>query len=159
MIDHGPEVAVGRVVDAQLAIGAGAVVEHVFDGLDVCGRAEFVDLFGHQFQKFAHELAGRHFFILAEVDHLAVQPIAHGPPLVLQNQFPPVDPKRHVPAAQLPEPEHDGLEQGRDGDGLIGPRADVADSEFQSGVLVVRAYVPPNFAGVGNAAGIDQRTN
>ena len=51
-------------------------------------------------------------------------------------------------------PEHEGLAEGGDGDGLVDARADVTDTELQGGVDAMGTHVPPDLAGVGDAAGV-----
>ena len=54
--------------------------------------------------------ARRQFLLLAEVDQLAVEAVAHRPPLVLLDQVGGVDPEGDVVAPQLPQLGHDRLQ-------------------------------------------------
>ena len=44
MVDDGLDIAVIGLVHAQLAVGAGAVTQHILDHPDVLANAEFFDL-------------------------------------------------------------------------------------------------------------------
>lgn len=72
--------------------------------------------------------AGGQLRLLAEVDHFAVQPVAGGASFVFVEQFLDIDTVGDVSLAQLPAPEHKGLEEGGDGGGFIDGRADVTDA-------------------------------
>ncbi len=48
MIHHGLEVAIGAVEDTQLAVGAGAVHQHLLNRLQIGANAEFVNFFADQ---------------------------------------------------------------------------------------------------------------
>ena len=58
----------------------GLLIDHVVDKL----------------QQLQHEIAHRHFLLFTEVDHFAVQAIAHRPPLVLLNQHTAIKPEPKV---------------------------------------------------------------
>ena len=58
----------------------------------------------------------------AEVDHLAVQALLEGAELVLLDHRPLVDAHAEVPLEQAVELGHQGLDEGRDGDRLLGPQ-------------------------------------
>ena len=77
------------------------------------------------------QLARRQLLLLAEVDQLAVEPVAHRAPLVLLDQRRGVDAERQVVAPQLPDLRDDRLEDRRDADRLLDARADVADAELE----------------------------
>src|SRR5271163_382402 len=62
----------GFPVDAQLAIGARAAVEDVVDALDLLAAAEFVHGLVHEAEVLENQVAGGHFFLLAEINQLAV---------------------------------------------------------------------------------------
>ena len=87
-------------------------------------------------------VARRQLLLLAEVDQLAVEAVAHRPPLVLLDQRRRVDAERHVVAPQLPQLGDDRLEDGRDAHRLVDPRADVADAELQRRVTASSAARP-----------------
>ena len=53
---------------------------------DLFARAEIVEHVVDEIQQLQHEISCRHFFLFAEIDHLAFQSPAHCTPLVLLNQ-------------------------------------------------------------------------
>src|SRR4030095_7629311 len=99
-------------------------------------------------QQLADELAGGQLLALAEVDQLAVQPVAHRAPLVLLDQGSGIYPEGEVVVAKLPELPDDRLEDRADAHRLRYPGADVADPKFERGIAPARAYVPPDLGGV-----------
>lgn len=142
------------MVDAQLAVGAGAVGEDLLDGRDLLFDAQFGDLFADEVDQFAHQGAGGQLGLLAEVDHFAVETVAGGAPFVLVDQLFGEDTEGDVSLTQLPVPEHEGLTKCGDGDGLVDAGTEITDAKFQSWIEVMGAHVPPDLAGVGDAAGI-----
>ena len=97
---------------------------------------------------------GRKFLLLAKFDHSAVQPIAGGAPFVFIDQLFGKDSESDVALVQSPVPEHEGLAEGGNGDRFVETWADFTDAKLQCWVDTKGAYVPPDFTGVGDAAGV-----
>ena len=76
----------GLVEDAQLAVRAGAFFQDPVDVADLLAAAEFVHHVVDELQDLADQVAHRHLRLLAEIDHLAVEAVARGAPLVLHDQ-------------------------------------------------------------------------
>src|SRR6266545_3916774 len=145
------EISARRLVDAQLSVGAGAVVQDPLDACDFLPRAELVDHVVHELEHFARELAKRNFLLLAEVDQLALDAIADGAPLVFEDQGATVAAPPDVLRAQLVELDADRLDQRGDRHGLVHAHRDVADAKLDRLEEGVRADVPPDLLAVVDA--------
>src|SRR5205085_8873628 len=129
-VDHWLEVARLRVY-GQLPVGARAFLQDPLDVVHRPPRAQLVDHVVHELAQLLGQVPGRHLGLLAEVDELAVEAVAHGAPAVLRDEV------RHVlaePEVALAQPQQlatDGLDQRGQADGLLHPRRGVADPELQ----------------------------
>src|SRR6187402_2416260 len=88
--DDGLEVTTGLLIDAQLPVGAGAMLENPADVVDLVAAAQLVDDVVDELEVFEDEFALGHLALAAEVDELAVDAVAGGAPLVLHDQRPAV---------------------------------------------------------------------
>src|SRR5579871_786244 len=156
LIDDVFQVA-GALEGGELAVGARPLLHNAIGVFYFLAAAKLIDdIADEPFDKFTYQVARWDFRLLAEIDQLAVESVAHGAPLVLFDQVEGVDAEGHIVAAQLPQLGDDGLEDGGDADRLVDARADIADAELQRRVRVVRAHVPPDFRAVGDGVGGDQ---
>src|SRR6476646_404653 len=80
----------GLPVDAELAVGAGAVLEDRVHVVDVLPAPQRVHHVVDERQQLEREIEPRHFGLLAEVDQAAVEPPARGAPLVFLDERPAV---------------------------------------------------------------------
>src|SRR6266545_2485377 len=156
VLDHRLE-APGLAVDTELPVGAGALPEEGVDVLDLGARAELVDHVVDELQQLQRQLPHRHLSQLAEVDQLAVDAPAHGPPLVLADQAGQVLAEAEVPRPQDQELGADRLDQRGDAHDLVHPGARVADAELDGRVLPVRSQVPPDLLAIVDAVGPHQQ--
>src|SRR4051812_8072869 len=86
LVDDRPEVS-GPVVHGKLAVGAGAASHDLEGVLHFAPTAELVhDVVDEPLQHLRNQFASRQLLRLAEVDELAIQSEAHGPPLILVHQ-------------------------------------------------------------------------
>src|SRR5437764_725083 len=86
LIDH--VLQVGRAGEGgELAVGAGALLQDAEGVLDLRPTAQVVDHVADEpLDQLAQQVAGRELLLLAQVQQLAVEPVAHRPPLVLVDQ-------------------------------------------------------------------------
>src|SRR5579863_1498876 len=86
VIDHRFQVAVGFFEDLELAVGAGAGLENLAYAFNGFAASEFVDHRIDQGKILLDQVALWNLLLLAEVDKLAVEPIAHGAEFILHQQ-------------------------------------------------------------------------
>src|SRR5262245_28661231 len=149
----------GLLVNAKLAVGAGAVGQDPVDPLDFLARAQLVHDVVHELEHLLRQFAEGDFNFLAKIDELPVDPVAAGPPLVLQDQRAAVPPPAQVLGAQLVELDADRLDERRDRDRLVGAHRDVADAELDRLEEGVRPHVPPDLLAVVDAFCLDQEVH
>src|ERR1700724_1179269 len=101
VVDDSLEVSPGRLIGPELPVGAGPVGQDPVYRPDLAAGTQLVDDVVHEFQHLAHELPKRHLDLFAEVDHLAVDPVTAGAPLVLEDERSPVPPEPQVLLAEL----------------------------------------------------------
>src|SRR5437764_6513641 len=123
--------------------------------LDLLTRAEFIDDIINEIQQLANQIDHGHFFVLAKVDHLALQSITHGAPLVFLNQHPAIQTKAKVSIHELVEFGDNSLKQRGNRDGVVNTRRNVADAKFQGWEERMGTAVPPNLFAVVDAARLD----
>src|SRR6185503_13884791 len=99
-------------------------------------------------EQLQNQVAHRHFLLLTEIDHLAVETPTHCAPLVFLNQHAPVKAETEVLFNQHVELRDDRLKQRGDGNRIVNARGDVADSKFKGGEKWMRANIPPNLFAV-----------
>ena len=87
--------------DAQLFFRGSAPLENRVNMLDLLARPEFVHHVVNKVQQLENQIARRHFFLLAKVDHLAVDSPTHGAPFVFLNQHAPVKAKAKILARSV----------------------------------------------------------
>ena len=133
------------------------VLQNLVDVIQFFARIEFVHHIVDELQIFQHQVARRNFLLLAEIDQLAVEPIARRPPLVLHDQRAAIETESLVRGVQLVQLGDGGLNQRRQRDGLVHPHGNVAHPEFQRVEEWMRPNVPPDFLGVVDAVGLDQQ--
>ena len=78
VIDHRSQVAFGFFEDLELAVGSGTGGHHLADAVDGFPAAQLVHRRIDQGEILLDEVAQRHLLLLAEVEQLALQPVAHG---------------------------------------------------------------------------------
>src|SRR5580704_16599097 len=86
----------GFLVDAKLALGAGAFAQNCVHVLDGAAAAEIVDNIIDEFEQFGGELAHRDFRFFAEIDELALDAITRGTPLIFLDEGAPIQTEAHV---------------------------------------------------------------
>src|SRR5205814_9570920 len=123
--------------------------------LDLFPRAEFIDDIINEIQQLANQIDHGHFFVLAKVDHLALQPITHGAPFDFLNQHPAIQTKAKISIHEQVECGDNSLKQRGNGDGIVNARRNVADAKLQSWEERMRATVPPDLFAVVDAARLD----
>src|SRR6266705_72876 len=72
--------------DAQLPIGAGAMLQHAVNVSNFFPAVELVDNIVHKFQVFEDEIAFVDFAFLAEINQFAADAVARSAPLVFHNK-------------------------------------------------------------------------
>src|SRR5438445_4043969 len=154
-LDDRPRVA-ALLQDPELAVRAGALGQDRIHVLDRLPRTQVVDHVVDELDQLDREVAHRHLGLLAEVDELAIDPVADRPPLVLGDQRRHVLAETQVSLAQLEELGADGLHQCRKTDRLLEPGRHVAHPELEGGKGRVRSQVPPDLLPVVDRPGLDQ---
>ena len=104
-----------------------------------------------------NKVALGNLFLLAEVDQLALETVAHRAEFVLHQQRARVLTVIDVPLVQLPQLARCGLDQRRNRDRLLGAQRYVAHPDLHRIEERVRTNVPPDFLGVVDAVGLDQK--
>ena len=84
------------LVDAKLALGAGAFAQNCVHVLDGAAAAEIVDDVIDEFEQFGGELAHRDFRFLAEIDELAFDAVTRGTPFIFLDKGAPIQTEAHV---------------------------------------------------------------
>src|SRR5260370_8402245 len=105
MFHDGAQVA-GLLVDAKLALGAGALVENGVHVLDGAAAAEVVDHVVDEGEQLDGKVAHGHFGLLAEIDELTLDAVASGAPLGFFDEVAAVNPKALL-AVSAAMPLHD----------------------------------------------------
>src|SRR5205085_2779055 len=123
--------------------------------LDLFARAEIIDDIVNEIQQLANQIDHGNFFVLAKVDHLALQPVTHGAPFVFLNQHPAIQTKAKISIHELVEFGDNSLKQRGDGDSIVNACRNVADAKLQSWEKRMRAAVPPDLFAVVDATGLD----
>lgn len=95
-IDDGVEIAAGFFKNLQLLVGGGTSFEHRVDVLDLFSRIQRVNHLINEIKQLADEVLHRNFFLLAEVEQLAVKAVADRPPLVFEDKAAMVDAEPEV---------------------------------------------------------------
>src|SRR5713101_4976405 len=139
----------GLLVDAKLALGAGAFVENGVDVLDGAAAAELVDNIVDKGKQLDGEIAHGHFAFLAEVDEFTFDAVARGAPFVFFDEGAAIDAKAHITGVKAMQLHDDGLRESGDSDGFFDFGGDVAHAELESAERGMGANVPPDlFAAV-----------
>src|SRR5437763_57601 len=100
MSEEEPQTHEQIAADYNLPLGAAAVLEDGEGVFHFLARPQLVDHVGQKpLQQLVDQFARRHLALLAQVQELAVQPVAHGPPLVLLDQPRGINAKGQVVAA------------------------------------------------------------
>src|SRR5580698_1184564 len=110
MFHHRFQVA-GLLIDAQLALGAGAVLENRMDVFDGAPTAKIVDDVIHEFEQLESELAHGDFGLFAEIDELAFDTVARGAPFIFFDQGAAVESVTLVALVEAMEFYDDGLRE------------------------------------------------
>ncbi len=95
--------------------------------------------------------------LFAEVNELAVEPIAHRAPLVFFDERGGINAEGQVVTAQLPQFINDGLKNSGDTDSFIHARADITNAKFERRIFRIGARIPPNLRGIGDTVRADER--
>src|SRR5216684_6957881 len=139
----------GLLVDAKLALGAGAFVENGVDVLDGAAAAELVDNIVDKGKQLDGEIAHGHFAFLAEVDEFTFDAVARGAPFVFFDEGAAIDAKAHITGVKAMQLHDDGLRESGDSDGFFDFGGHVAHAELESAERGMGANVPPDlFAAV-----------
>src|SRR6185503_12368835 len=106
-----------------------------------------------------NQIAGWHFLLFAEVDHLAIKSITNRTPLVFLNQQAPVEPKSEVPLHEQVELSHNSLKQRGNRNCIVHSSGDVADAKLKSREERMRPHVPPNLLAVVDTTGLNKQVD
>src|SRR5580658_8554197 len=104
------------LIDAQLALRAGAVLENRMDVFDGAPAAEVVHDVIHEFEQLDGELAHGYFGLFAEIDELAFDAVAGGAPFVFFDQGAAVEPIALIALVEAMEFYDDSLRERGNGD-------------------------------------------
>src|SRR5216684_5789698 len=144
MFHDGAQVA-GLLVDAKLALGAGALVENGVHVLDGAAAAEVVDHVVDEGEQLDGKVAHGHFGLLAEIDELAFDAVASGAPLVFFDEGAAVNAEAHVAGVEAMQLDDEGLGERGDGHSFFDFGGDIAHAELERAERRMRAHVPPDF--------------
>ena len=158
VVDDGVEAA-GLGVDGELPVGARALAEDGADALEVVLRLEDLGRLRDELEDLPDQRADRDLLLLAEVDELAVEPVAHRAPLVLLDQRARVLAEREVAAVEQVELAHQRLDERRDGDGVVDARRHVADADLDGVEEGMGPHVPPDLLGVVDTARLHEQVD
>src|SRR5580700_7454186 len=118
---------------------------------------ELVDDVVHELQQLLDEVAHRNLSLATEVDQLAVDAVAHCPPLVLGDQVRHVPPEAEVVPPQLQHLRTYRLRQRRQANGFVDTCGRVADPKLQGRVQMVRSQIPPDLLAVVDAVRLHEQ--
>src|SRR6266849_6852382 len=155
MFHDGAQVA-GLLVDAKLALGAGALVENGVNVLDGAAAAEVVDHVVDEGEQLDGKIAHGHFGLLAEIDELAFDAVASGAPLVFFDERTAVQAEAHISSVQAMQLDDDGLGERGDGHGFFNLSGDIAHAELEGAERWMRANVPPDLLAGVDAVELDE---
>src|SRR5688572_22180253 len=155
VLHHCFEIA-GLPEDGELTIGAGALRQHRMHVVDRVPAPELVEHVVDEPEQLERQIAHRHLGALAEVDQLSLEAPAGGPPLVLFDQRPAIQPEALVAGVELVQLDDNRLAQRGDHDRRFRLGGDVADPELEGAELRMRPHVPPDLGRVLDAMEIDQ---
>src|SRR2546425_4245256 len=127
--------------------------------LDLFARAEIVEYVVDEVQQLANQIFYRNFLLLAEINHLPVEPPTHGAPFVFLDQHAAIEAETEILIDQFVELGDDGLEERGDSDCVVNARGNIADAKLQCGKEWMRPVIPPNFLAVVDAAGPNQQVD
>src|SRR5271166_954676 len=147
----------GLVVNLELAVGAAAHLQHLVDVVNLVARSQFVDNVVDQVQIFEHQSFDRYFFLFAEVDELAFQPVTACAKLVFADQRAAVNAVALVGRMQLPQHGSSGLNQRGDCQRLVQPHGKIAHSHFDCLEEWMRPDVPPYLLTIVDAVRLHQQ--
>src|ERR1700730_9832297 len=145
------------LIDAELPLGAGALVQNGVHILDGAAAPQLIDRVSHEPQQLGSELAHGHFRLFAKVDQLAFDPVACRAPLVLFDERATIQPETHVSLIEPMQLDDDRLGERGDGHGLFHLRGHVAHPELQVSKSGMRPDIPPDFFPVVDAVQLDQQ--
>ena len=140
-----------------LAIGASAALHDCVDVFALFPRSEIVDDIINKVEQFQDELGGIDFLFAAEVDHLALNAISRGTPLVLHDECATIRAEPKILRAKLVQLCGDGLHECRQANRLVGAHRDIADADFEGWEYRMRAHIPPDLAPSVDAASLDKK--
>ena len=95
--------------------------------------------------------------ISPEIDQLAIEAIAPGPPAVLVDQPARIHSKCDILLAQLVQFDDDSLHQRRQRDGILHAGLRIADAEFDGVEKGMEPNIPPNLFRIVDAIGGDEK--
>src|SRR5579872_3052836 len=133
------------LINTQLALGAGAVLEDGVDVFDGAAAAEIVDDIVHELTKLDGESAPGAFGLFAEIDQLALDAVTGGAPLVFFDQGAAVETVALIALVEAVQLYDDGLRERCDGHSLFNLGSDIEHAELESTEHGVRPNVPPDF--------------
>ena len=90
-----------RLPHRELAIRAGAFAHDSFDVRHLLPAPQFIDFGRDEFEHFVEQAARLDFRFAAEIDQLAVEPVARGAPAVLIDDAPAIDAEAQCSAAAV----------------------------------------------------------
>src|SRR6266566_2667498 len=129
-LDDSPRVA-AVFQHAELPVGARSLRQDRVHILDRLSRAKLVDDVVHELEQLEREVAHRHLGLLAEVDQLAIDPVADRPPLVLGDQSRHVLAKTEVARAKNEQLGAYRLHQSGEAHRLLESCRHIADAKLQ----------------------------
>src|SRR5437588_11545782 len=101
------------------------------------------------------ETARLHFATPPKIDQLSIKPVTRGPPAILINQAPRINPEGRVLPQQLVELADDCLHHRRQRNRVFDAALGIANPKLQSVEKRMEPNVPPDFLRVINAVGRD----
>src|SRR5258707_6346166 len=116
--------------------------------------AERIDDIVDKIQQLVDQGAGVHLFYFPEVDEIAVDTIAAGPPFVLVYQGARILDIVHVLQTELIDLYADGLEERGDAHRLVDGHRHIADAELHGIEEGMYAQVPPDLLCIVDAIGL-----
>jgi len=131
-------------------------VANVVDGV---AAAEFVHDRVNEVEVFEDKFSLGDFDLLAKVDEVAVEAVAHGAEFVLHQQRAGVLAKVLVALVEAEEVGRRGLNERRNGDGFRGAQGNVAGPDLNRIEVGMGSDVPPDLFGVVDAVGADEQVD
>src|SRR5882724_4390099 len=145
--------------DAQLAVGAGTVLQDAVHVSDLFPAVKLVDDVVHELKVFQNQVTFGDFAFFAEVDQLPADAITRGAPLVLHDKGTAILAETLVARVQLVQFDHRRLNQSRQRNRLVKTQRDIADPDLERVKERMRPDVPPDLLRIVDALGADKQVD